>query len=42
MRSLAELPGEALAYLDMIAESTSCPVDFVSVGPDREQTIRCH
>lgn len=41
-RSLAQLPDEARAYLDMIAESTSCPVDFVSVGPDREQTIRCH
>ena len=39
VRQWQELPSEAVTYLDRIAELVGCPVEIVSVGPDREQTI---
>jgi adenylosuccinate synthase len=36
---LAELPDGARRYLDRIAELIRRPIEFVSVGPGREQTI---
>ncbi|MBX7168160.1 MAG: adenylosuccinate synthase [Pirellulales bacterium] len=39
LRHLADLPREARAYLDRLAEILGRPVEIVSVGPDREQTI---
>ena len=39
IRRLEDLPGEARDYLDVVAELVGFPVDIVSVGPDREQTI---
>jgi adenylosuccinate synthase len=39
-KSLAELPKQARDYLDTISELLGCPIDVVSVGPDRVQTIR--
>jgi adenylosuccinate synthase len=39
VKSYDELPAAAHAYLDRIAELVGCPVDVVSVGPGREQTI---
>jgi len=38
-RDLSDLPPEAIAYLDRISELLQRPVSFVSVGPDRAQTI---
>ncbi len=38
-RSLATLPTPARAYLDFIQEKVGVPIGFVSIGPDREQTI---
>jgi adenylosuccinate synthase len=38
-RSLADLPARAREYLDRIVELTGVPVDFVSVGTEREQII---
>jgi len=38
-RRLAELPDGARRYLDRIAELIRRPIEFVSVGPGREQTI---
>ena len=35
----ADLPGEARAYLARIEELAGVPVDIISTGPDREQTI---
>ena len=35
-----DLPPEALHYLDRIETITGLPVDIVSVGPDRAQTVR--
>jgi adenylosuccinate synthase len=39
VRDLDDLPGEARRYLDRIAELVGRPVSFVSVGPERSQTI---
>lgn len=39
-RKLSHLPNAARRYLDRIQELISLPISFVSVGPDREQTIR--
>lgn len=39
VRRLSGLPKEARAYLDAIAELLEFPIEIVSVGPDREQTI---
>ena len=39
IRHLEDLPAEARAYIDVVSELIGSPVDIVSVGPDREQTI---
>ena len=39
IRSYAGLPQAARDYLDRIAELVGVPVEVVSVGPKREQTI---
>ncbi len=39
VQSYDDLPRAARAYLDRIAELIACPVDVVSVGPGRAQTI---
>ncbi|MGQ0635513.1 MAG: adenylosuccinate synthase [Planctomycetaceae bacterium] len=41
VRKLADFPKEARAYLDAIASVLGKPVEIVSVGPDREQTVFC-
>ena len=38
-RTVDDLPKEARAYLDFMAEYTKTPVAIISVGPDREETI---
>ena len=39
IRSRADLPDNAKLYVDTIAELIGYPVEIISVGPDREQTI---
>ena len=39
VKRLADLPEKARAYLHRISELVGRPVEIVSVGPDREQTI---
>ena len=39
VRKLADLPAAARDYLDRLSELVGRPVEVVSVGPDREQTI---
>lgn len=39
VRSLEALPDNARAYLDRLAELTGAPIDIVSTGPDRKETI---
>jgi adenylosuccinate synthase len=38
-RTMAELPAAARSYLDRISQLIDRPVEVVSIGPDREQTI---
>ncbi len=38
-KSLADLPATARAYIKRIEELVGIPVDMVSTGPDREETI---
>jgi adenylosuccinate synthase len=38
-RSMSDLPENARAYLDFMAEYTKTPVAIVSIGPDRAETI---
>ena len=39
IRDYEELPAQAKQYLTRLEELTSCPINLVSVGPAREQTI---
>ena len=39
LRRLEDLPANARAYLDRLSQLLGRPVEVVSVGPDREQTI---
>jgi adenylosuccinate synthase len=38
-KSLAELPENARAYIRYIEDAIEVPVDIISTGPDREETI---
>ena len=38
-RSYADLPANAQAYLRRISELVGQPIEMVSVGPERDQTI---
>ena len=38
-RSLEELPENARAYIKRIEEVTGAPIDIISTGPDRKETI---
>ncbi len=39
IRELDELPKNARNYLDRMAEVCDVPVDMISTGPDRDDTI---
>ncbi len=39
VRSLEELPDNARAYIRYIEEIIEAPVDIISTGPDRDETI---
>ena len=36
---LEDLPSEARSYIDKIQELIACPIDIISTGPHREETI---
>jgi adenylosuccinate synthase len=38
-RAFEDLPPQARAYVQRIQELVGCPIDMVSVGPEREQAI---
>ena len=38
-KSLDDLPANARAYIKRIEEVVGCPIDIISTGPDREETI---
>jgi len=39
LRSYGELPGSARAYLERVQELVGVPLDLISTGPDRDDTI---
>lgn len=39
IKSLDDLPANARAYIKRIEEVVGCPVDIISTGPDRDETI---
>jgi len=39
VRKWEDLPEKAKAYLKRIEELTGAPIDYVSVGPERDQII---
>jgi len=39
-QSWDELPAQARRYLEMMEQVAGAPVEFISIGPDREQLIR--
>jgi len=39
VRRLEDLPAEARAYVDRIQELIDCPIDVISTGPHRDETI---
>ena len=39
VRRVADFPARAITYLNRISELVGVPVEIISVGPDREQTI---
>jgi adenylosuccinate synthase len=38
-KTLEELPEAARAYIKRIEELTGAPIDIISTGPDRNETI---
>ena len=41
-RGEADLPPQARAYLDFIADFLGVPIALVGVGPGRDQRVNCH
>lgn len=39
VRTVADLPKKVTDYIHFIQKYLDCPVDIISVGPDREQTV---
>jgi adenylosuccinate synthase len=39
IRQYEKLPAEARQYIDRLEELTSCPINLICVGPEREETI---
>ncbi|MDO8331862.1 MAG: adenylosuccinate synthase [Fluviicoccus sp.] len=39
IKQLEELPANARAYLKRLEEVVGCPIDIISTGPDRDETI---
>lgn len=42
LNSLEDLPSNAMAYIKRIEELLEIPIDIISTGPDRDQTIILH
>ena len=39
VKSIDELPANARAYMKRIEETVGAPIDIISTGPDRNETI---
>ena len=40
-RTVSELPRKTMEYVDYIASQVNCQITYISVGPDRDQYIKC-
>ncbi|MBQ3274017.1 MAG: adenylosuccinate synthase [Christensenellaceae bacterium] len=40
-RTVNELPRKTMEYVDYIASQVNCQITYISVGPDRDQYIKC-
>jgi adenylosuccinate synthase len=39
IKSVKDLPLKAMNYINFIQQAAGCPIDMISVGPDRDQTL---
>lgn len=39
IKSIKDLPLNAVNYINFVSQQAGCPIDVVSVGPDRDQTL---
>ncbi len=39
IKSVKDLPLKAMNYINFVQQQAGCPIDVISVGPDREQTL---
>ncbi len=39
IKSVKDLPLKAMNFINFVQQSVGCPIDVISVGPDREQTL---
>ena len=39
VKTVKDLPMKAMSYINFVTAQTGCPIDIISVGPDREQTL---
>jgi adenylosuccinate synthase len=39
VKAIKDLPRNAINYIDFVSRHAGCPIDVVSVGPDRDQTL---
>lgn len=39
IKSIKELPLNAVNFINYVSQNAGCPIDVVSVGPDRDQTL---
>ncbi|MBC7466233.1 MAG: adenylosuccinate synthetase, partial [Bdellovibrio sp.] len=39
IKTLKDLPRKAMDYINFVSAQVGCPIDIISVGPDREQTL---
>ena len=39
IKTLKDLPRKTMDYINFVSAQVGCPIDIISVGPDREQTL---
>ena len=39
IKSVKDLPRNVINFIDFVSQQSGCPIDVVSVGPDRDQTL---
>lgn len=39
IKNVKDLPRNVISFIDFVSQQSGCPIDVVSVGPDRDQTL---